>query len=165
MKDRYWLMKSEPEVFSFDDLMKAPKRRTAWEGVRNYQARNLLRDEFEPGQLGLFYHSNAEPTAAVGVLRVVKAAYADPYAFDPKSDYYDAAAKKRGENPWVMVDVEGVLKFPTPVTRPMLALDKRLKDMMVLRRGARLSVQPVTEAEFRVVCELGGLDWEAVQSA
>lgn len=158
MEERYWLMKSEPSVFSFDDLLRAPKRRTAWEGVRNYQARNLLRDEVKVGQLGLFYHSNAEPTAAVGVLRIAKAAYADPFAFDPKSDYYDAAAKKRGENPWVMVDVEGVVKFTTPVTRPMLAADKRLANMMVLRRGARLSVQPVTPAEFRAVCELGGVD-------
>lgn len=162
MPERYWLMKSEPSVFSFDDLLKAPKRRTAWEGVRNYQARNLLRDEFQVGQLGLFYHSNAEPTAAVGVLRVAKEAYADPFAFDPKSDYYDAAAKKRGENPWLMVDVEAVVPFARPVTRPMLAADKRLADMMVLRRGARLSVQPVTEAEFRVVCELGGIDWKTL---
>jgi predicted RNA-binding protein with PUA-like domain len=151
-------MKSEPEVFSFDDLLGAPKRRTHWEGVRNYQARNLLRDEFRVGQLALFYHSNADPTAAVGVVRVVREAYPDAAALDPKSDYYDAAAVKRGENPWVVVDVEAVEKFPTAVTRPMLAADKRLKNMMVLKRGARLSVQPVTAEEFRAVCEMGGVD-------
>lgn len=162
MEVQYWLMKSEPDVFSFDDLWKAPKRRTPWEGVRNYQARNLMRDEFRVGQLGLYYHSNGDPTAAVGVIRVVREAYPDRNAFDPKSDYYDPAAKKRGENPWVMVDVEAVVPFARPVTRPMLAGDRRLKDMMVLKRGARLSVQPVTETEFRSVCELGGIDWRSL---
>jgi predicted RNA-binding protein with PUA-like domain len=159
---QYWLMKSEPNVFSFDDLLRAPKRRTCWEGVRNYQARNLLRDAFRVGQLGLFYHSNADPTAVVGVLRVVREAYADASAFDPKSPYYDANAKRRGKNPWLMVDVEAVAPFLRPVTRPMLAADPRLANMMVLRRGARLSVQPVTESEFRAVCELGGLDGNAL---
>ena len=160
MEAHYWLMKSEPEAFSFDDLWRAPKRQTCWEGVRNYQARNLMRDQFRVGQLGLFYHSNAEPTGAVGVLRIAREAYEDRFAFDRSSPYFDADAKRRGENPWLMVDVEAVAPFARTVTRPMLAADPRLAAMMVLRRGARLSVQPVTESEFRAVCELGGLDWK-----
>lgn len=156
-----WLLKSEPSVFSWDHLCAQPGRRTAWEGVRNYQARNLLRDTLQPGDWGLFYHSNADPTAAVGVVRIVRAGYPDPSARDKKSDYYDAkAAAKEAKGlgaTWYVVDVEAHTPFLQPVTRPMLQEDKRTADMMVLKRGARLSVQPVTAAEFAAVCALGGI--------
>lgn len=154
-KPSYWLMKSEPEVFSFEDLLKSPKKTTTWEGVRNYQARNLMRDEFKIGDLVLFYHSNAEPTGIFGVCEVIKEAYPDAFALDPKSKYYDAESKKKGTNPWVAVDVRAKLKFTNPVSRELLKDQAELKQMMVLKKGSRLSVQPVTEKEFKKILSLG----------
>ncbi len=148
-------MKSEPEVFSFEDLLKAPKKTTSWEGVRNYQARNLMRDEFKVGDLVLFYHSNAEPTGIFGVCEVTKEAYPDIFALDPKSEYFDSEAKKRGTNPWVSVEVKAKLKFNSPVLREDLKSHVELKQMMVLKKGSRLSVQPVTEKEFKKIVLLG----------
>jgi len=152
---RYWLMKSEPDVFSFSDLLKAPKKTTHWEGVRNYQARNFMRDLFQAGDGVLFYHSNAEPPGVAGVAEVVRAGYPDPDAFNPKSPYYDEAAHAKKVNPWIMVDVKAVKAFKTFVTREMLSAEPKLKEMMVLKKGSRLSVQPVTEAEFLAVTKLG----------
>lgn len=153
---QYWLMKSEPEVFSFSDLLAAPKQTTFWEGVRNYQARNFMRDQMRVGDGVLFYHSNAgDETGVAGIAEVVKVAYPDASAFDPKSEYFDPDAKKKGVNPWVMVDVKAVRKFSSVVTRDQLAAQAKLKDMMVLKKGSRLSIQPVTAQEFSVVEKLG----------
>ena len=147
-------MKSEADVFSFDDLVKAPHHTTHWEGVRNYQARNLMRDNFKLGDLVLFYHSNSEPTGIFGVCEIVKEAYPDAFALDPKSKYFDSDSKKRGVNPWVMVDVKAKFRFLEPITREELKKHSPLKDMMVLKKGSRLSVQPVTEKEFNYIFEL-----------
>jgi predicted RNA-binding protein with PUA-like domain len=151
----FWLLKTEPGVFSFDDLVRAPKKTTAWEGVRNYQARNFLRDDFEVGDLCLIYHSNAEPTAIMGVAEVVRAGYADPSAIDPKSNSYDEKAHKRGENPWVMVDVNAIARLRNPLDRETLRSHRVLSSMMVLKKGTRLSIQPVTAEEFAEVWKMG----------
>lgn len=147
-------MKSEADVFSFSDLLKAPHKTTHWEGVRNYQARNLMRDAFKVGDWVLFYHSNSEPTGIFGVCEVVKEAYPDSFAWDSKSKYFDSESKKKGTNPWVMVDVRAKLQFLEPVTRDALKREPLLKDMMVLKKGSRLSVQPVTEKEFNRILDL-----------
>jgi len=152
---RYWLMKTEPGVFSFEDLTLCPKRTTSWEGVRNYQARNLMRDQFKRGDQALIYHSNIDEPAIIGIAEVVKEGYPDSSALDPKSRYYDSEAKKKGTSPWVMVDVKATHRLAEPVTRGMLGNDPKLKNMMVLKRGARLSVQPVTREEFEIISKLG----------
>ncbi len=151
----YWLMKTEPETFSFDDLVKAPNRTTFWEGVRNYQARNLMRDDFKLGDLVFIYHSNTDDPSVMGVAEVVKTGYPDDSALDPKSEYFDERAKAKGQSPWVMVDVRAVQRMKIPVTRTLLREETSLKDMMVLKNGSRLSVQPVTPAEFKKVVSLG----------
>lgn len=148
-------MKTEPSVFSFEDLIKAPKRTTHWEGVRNYQARNFMRDEFKPGQRAFIYHSNTEEPAIIGIAEVVRAGYTDETALDPKSKYFDEKAKAKGVSPWMMVDVKAVSRMKIPVTREMLKNEKKLSSMMVLQKGARLSIQPVTQAEFDLVCKMG----------
>ncbi len=152
---KYWLMKTEPDVFSFDDLIRAPQKTTFWEGVRNYQARNFMRDDFKLGDKVLIYHSNTEVPAVVGVAEVVKAGYPDPAALDPKSDYYDEKAKKTGKNPWIRVDVKATEKFSVIVNREMLSKNPKLKEMMVLQKGSRLSIQPVKPAEFEQVVKMG----------
>jgi predicted RNA-binding protein with PUA-like domain len=149
---RHWLIKSEPGTFSIQDLAKAPKRTTSWEGVRNYQARNFLR-AMEVGDLAIFYHSNAEPPAAVGVAKVVRAAYPDPTAWDPKSPYHDPKASPASPV-WSMVDVRLVEIFPRPLPLDELRGVKALAGMELLRRGSRLSVTPVTAAEVRTLEKL-----------
>lgn len=151
----YWLMKTEPGTFSFDDLVKAAKRTTSWEGVRNYQARNLMRDEFKPGDRAFIYHSGIDEPAIVGIAEVVRGGHPDLSALDPKSHYYDPKAKKKGESPWILVDVKATHRMTVPVTREMLKGESRLAKMMVLQRGARLSVQPVKPNEFEVIVGLG----------
>lgn len=148
-------MKSEPDVFSFSDLVKSPKKTTHWEGVRNYQARNLMRDQFKVGDLVLFYHSNAEPTGIFGVCEVVREAYPDAFAWDSKSKYFDSDSKKKGINPWVMVDVKAKYRFDKPILRDDLKNHAPLKNMLVLKKGSRLSVQPVSMAEFEFILKLG----------
>ncbi len=150
-KRKYWLMKTEPDVFSFEDLVAAPRRTTHWEGVRNYQARNLLRDELKKGDGVLIYHSNAEPSAVVGLAEVVREGYPDAAALDPKSEYFDPKAKAKGESPWCVVDVKATHRFSTPLPLAQLRELAPLKDMVLLRKGSRLSVQPVTEAEFELI--------------
>lgn len=148
---RYWLFKSEPSVFSIDDL--ATVRSTSWDGVRNYQARNMLRDDVKPGDRVLFYHSNADPTGVAGVARVVKGGHPDTTAFDPKHDHFDP--KSRASEPtWFVVDVRHEKTFPRVVTRDALAADPVCAKMMVLKKGSRLSIQPVTEAEYDAVLRL-----------
>jgi predicted RNA-binding protein with PUA-like domain len=151
----YWLMKTEPSVFSFEDLTRAPKKTTGWEGVRNYQARNLMRDEMKLGDRCLIYHSNLEVPVVAGVAEIVREGYPDETALNKKSEYYDEKAAKKGESPWMKVDVKAVQAFAVPVSRDVLKSDKALADMMVLRKGARLSVQPVTKREFDRIVALG----------
>jgi predicted RNA-binding protein with PUA-like domain len=153
---RYWLMKSEPEVFSFDDLWRAARRRTAWDGVRNYQARNLMRDEMAVGDGVLFYHSNADPPGVAGVAAVAGAARPDPAQFDPQDPHFDPKSDRASPR-WVLVDVRAVRKLPRFVTLESLRAQRALSGMALLRRGQRLSVQPVTAAEWRRVLKLGGL--------
>jgi predicted RNA-binding protein with PUA-like domain len=142
---QFWLMKSEPDVFSIDDL--ARLGRSPWDGVRSYQARNHMQ-AMRVNDLALFYHSSTEARGVVGLSRVVKAAYPDPTQFDAKSEYFDKGAKREAPR-WFMVDVEFVEKFPKPFTLDELKADKRLKDMLVVRRGMRLSVQPVEAKHMR----------------
>lgn len=148
-------MKTEPDVFSFEDLTQAPKQTTHWEGVRNYQARNFMRDSFKNGDQVLIYHSNVDEPAVLGIATVVREGYPDHFALDPKSKYFDEDAKKKGVTPWVMVDVKATHRFKNPVTRNQLKNEPRAKSMMVLQRGARLSVQPVSEEHFELILELG----------
>ncbi|MFO7566687.1 MAG: EVE domain-containing protein [Enhygromyxa sp.] len=152
---RYWLMKSEPDVFSIDDL--ARRDREPWDGVRNYQARNFMRDEMAVGDLVLFYHSNATPPGVAGVARVASAAYPDPTAFDPDSKYHDP--KSDPDDPrWWLVDVEFVEKFAELVSLDALkaAANAELDGMLVVRRGQRLSVQPVEKQHFARVLRMAG---------
>lgn len=142
----YWLFKSEPSVFSIDDLAGCKNATTFWDGVRNYQARNFLRDSIKAGDIVFFYHSNADPLAITGYCEVVREGYPDHTALDKKSGHYDAASTQ--ENPiWYMVDIKLVQKFQSPVTLDMLKKDERLKNMRLLQRGNRLSVMPVTSEE------------------
>jgi predicted RNA-binding protein with PUA-like domain len=150
---QYWLFKSEPEVFSIDDLAKAPKKTTFWDGVRNYQARNLLRDTIKNGDLVFFYHSNADPAGIFGIAEVVREGYPDHTAFDKKDPHYDE--KSDPKNPtWYMVDLKHVETLPAPITLDMLKKAKGLEKMMVTQRGSRLSVQPVTPQEWEIVLSL-----------
>ena len=149
---KYWLMKSEPDCFSIDDLAKAPKKTTCWDGVRNYQARNFMR-AMEIGDQVFFYHSSVEPACVVGVAEVVKKAYPDHTALDSKDEHYDPKATPA--NPiWEMVDIKFVRKFDEPLTLEDLRDAKGLETMELLRRGSRLSVQPVTATEWKVVSNL-----------
>lgn len=152
---RYWLFKSEPDVFSIQDLAQAKGKRTSWEGVRNYQARNMLRDEISKGDGVLFYHSRVDPMVIAGSAEVVRSGYPDSFALDPKHKYFDE--KSTVDNPvWYMVDIKLQQVFHTPVTRQALADHPVTASMMVMKKGSRLSIQPVTEAEWRAVHELAG---------
>lgn len=142
-------MKSEPDVFSIDDLCKS--KTTWWEGVRNYQARNFMMKEMTAGDQVLFYHSNAEPSGIAGLAKVCQEAKPDLTQFDKKSDYYDAKSSK--ENPrWHCVQIQFVEKFPEILPLELLKKQEPLSDMQVLKKGQRLSVQPVTEKEFQFIC-------------
>lgn len=150
---KYWLMKSEPDECSIDDVLKAPKQITPWSGVRNYQARNYMRDEMKPGDGVLFYHSSAEPPGIAGIAEIATAGYGDHTALDPKDDHYDP--KSTVDEPiWMMVDVKYVKTFKDIISTTELKSTQGLEDMFVLRRGQRLSVMPVTEAEWKIVTKL-----------
>lgn len=149
---RYWLVKSEPDVFGIGDLERDGE--TCWDGVRNYQARNSMRDDMKPGDRILFYHSNADPPGVAGIAEVAREAYPDYTAFDSGSKYFDA--KSDPENPrWVMVDVRFVQAFDELVPLQALKDDPKLADMLVVQRGQRLSVQPVEKAHFDRVVRIG----------
>lgn len=148
----YWLMKSEPDVFSIDDLEK--QGRSGWDGVRNYQARNYMRDGMKVGDLVLFYHSNAEPSGIAGIARVSKEAHPDPTQFLSKSEYFDPKATK--EKPiWLQVEVEFVKKFSDLIPLEVLKKQKVLEKMPLVQKGTRLSVMPVTEKEWNAILKLG----------
>jgi len=153
---RYWLMKSEPKAFSFEDLKSAEFRTTAWDGVRNYQARNLLRDEIKPGDGVLFYHSNIEKPAIVGLAKVTREGYPDTTAMDPGSDHYDSRASET-EPIWYMVDIAYLADLPEPLTRDALKKHPILSRMGVLQKGNRLSVQPVTREEWKAVIDVSAM--------
>lgn len=151
----YWLFKSEPSVFSIEDLEKAPKKTTFWDGVRNYQARNFLRDSIKNGDLVFYYHSNSDPSGIAGVAEVVKEAYPDHTAFDENDDHYDPKSDKKNPT-WFMVDVKHVKTFNRIVTLDDLRSIPALKNMAVLQKGSRLSVQPVTEVEWEAIMKKFG---------
>ncbi len=146
---RYWLMKSEPDEFSIDDLADAKNRTTAWFGVRNYQARNFMRDEMRLGDRALFYHSSCPQPGIAGIVEVSRLAYPDATQFDPKSPYYDAKST-RDVPRWVNVDVK-LLRKTRLVALDELRSTRGLEDMVTLRRGNRLSITPVTAAEWKII--------------
>jgi len=144
----YWLLKTEPNTYSIDHLKK--EKIGHWEGVRNYQARNYLRDQLKVGDLAFFYHSNCETPGIVGLCEVVKEGYPDYFAWNPKSKYFDP--KSTPERPiWFMVDVTFKEKFPTTLSLTELKTMSELSEMAVVQRGSRLSVQPVSEKHFRLL--------------
>jgi predicted RNA-binding protein with PUA-like domain len=149
---RYWLVKSEPDVFSYADLEAAPGRTTCWDSVRNTGARNFLRDGMQVGDLAFYYHSNAEPSAIVGICEVVRAGYPDHTAFDPRHPYFDPDSDPARPT-WFMVDVRAVRPLARPVTLADVKAEPALQDMALVRVG-RLSVVPVTEAEWHVVLRM-----------
>ena len=149
---RHWLMKCEPAAYTIADLER--DGRTSWEGVRNYQARNFMRDEMRVGDPVLFYASNAEPSGVTGLARIAREGYPDAYAWKKGHRYFDEASTK--EKPlWYMVDLEFVARFPDVVPLETLKHTKGLERMVVIRKGSRLSVQPVTKAEYDIIVRLG----------
>jgi len=150
---RYWLMKSEPDVFGIDHLAKAPKRTASWDGVRNYQVRNLLRDEIKLGDLAFFYHSSCPQPGVAGVMRVTSGAHPDSTQFDPRSEYHDPKST-RAKPLWYAVDVTFEERFETPVFLQELRDSAPLKTLQTLRRGNRLSITPVTAAEWKHILKL-----------
>ena len=158
MAKKYWLVKSEPSVFSIDDLAKSKNKTTYWDGVRNYQARNFMRDDMKLGDLVLFYHSNTDPNAIVGVCEIRKEGYPDFTAFDKKDPHYDPKSKK--ENPtWIMVDIKLVKKFKKEVSLADIKTNSKLSKMRLVQRGNRLSVMPVEKKEFDEIIKMGGINF------
>jgi predicted RNA-binding protein with PUA-like domain len=149
---KYWLMKSEPSCFSIDDLRAAPQQTTHWDGVRNYQARNFIRDEMSIGDQVFFYHSNCTPPGIIGIAEVISKAYPDFTAFDPNSEHPDA--KSTPDNPrWFMVDIRFKKKFNQLITLETLKLHHELAKMPLLRKGNRLSVLPVSREEWLFILQ------------
>ncbi len=149
---RYWLMKSEPDVFGIDDLAKAPRKTTAWWGVRNYQARNFMRDDMRVGDLAFFYHSSCAEPGIAGIVKVSRRAYPDETQFDPKSEYFDPKSTRDAPR-WVNVDVTLVRKT-TLLGIPALRAHPQLQSMRILQRGNRLSITPVQPDEWTFILEL-----------
>ena len=152
MTKKYWLFKSEPTAYSIDDMQKDKK--TYWDGVRNYQARNFIRDEMKKGDQVLFYHSNAKPNAVVGICEIVKEAYPDFTAFDPDNKHFDPKSKTDAPA-WFMVDIKFIKKFSKSVSLEEIKSNSKLKKMRLVQRGNRLSVFPIEKAEFEVIEKLG----------
>jgi predicted RNA-binding protein with PUA-like domain len=152
---RFWLLKTEPVTFSFDDLVAAPQRTSSWEGVRNYQARNLMRDEFRRGDQCFIYHSSCAEPGIIGLAEVVREAYPDHTALDPASPYFDEKSAQAGESRWCMVAVQAKARFAAPVYLSAMRTQPDLAGMMVLQRGARLSVQPVSAAHAALILKAG----------
>jgi predicted RNA-binding protein with PUA-like domain len=149
----YWLFKSEPETFGIDHLMKKPKQTEHWDGVRNYQVRNMLRDDIKVGDKAFFYHSNCTPPGIVGTVEIVKAGYPDTTQFDPESKYFDP--KSTHDKPrWFMVDVRFIKKFDRMFSLEDLKKHPLLENMVVIRRGSRLSITPVTKEEWKIITSM-----------
>ena len=150
---KYWVMKSEPDVFGIDDLQARPRRTEHWDGVRNYQVRNMMRDEMRKGDLAFFYHSSCAVPGIAGIAKIVKEAYPDPSQFDPESKYHDPRSKP--DNPaWLMVDVQFVRKLPRVITLVDLKAQAALEGMRLLQKGNRLSILPVSEEEWNLILAL-----------
>jgi predicted RNA-binding protein with PUA-like domain len=152
MARKYWLMKCEPGAYAIGDL--ARDKTAGWEGVRNFQARNFMRDDMQVGDGVLFYASNADPSGVTGLAEIVRAGYPDPFAFKKGHAYFDPDSSK-DKPTWYTVDIGYVDTFPSIVPLETLKSTKGLEDMVVTRKGSRLSVQPVTKAEYDIVCRLG----------
>lgn len=150
---RYWLMKSEPSDYSIEDLASEPDQTTHWDGVRNYQARNMLRDQMQAGDQVLFYHSNTKPPGVVGVAEIVRSGYPDYTAFDPHNKHYDPNSDP--DNPrWFMVDIRLQRQFKRLITLDELKAHSGLQDLALVRRGNRLSVMPVTAQQWALILDL-----------
>jgi predicted RNA-binding protein with PUA-like domain len=156
MAKKHWLVKSEPSCFSIDDLAKSKNKTTYWDGVRNYQARNFMRDEMKKGDYVLYYHSNADPNAVVGVCEVVKEGYPDFTAFDPDNDNFDPKSKQDTPS-WIMVDIKLIKKFKKAASLSEIKENSKLQEMRLVQRGNRLSVMPVAKKEFDVILKMGGI--------
>ncbi|MFH0736032.1 MAG: EVE domain-containing protein [bacterium] len=156
MSKKFWLIKSESDVFSIDDLEKAENKTTCWDGVRNYQARNYMRDEMKIGDKVLYYHSNSEPNAVAGVCEIVKEGYPDFTAYDAENKHYDPKSTMVSPT-WYMVDVKFIKKFKTSVTLTEIKENPKLQDMKLVQRGNRLSVMPVLKEEFDEIIKMAKL--------
>ena len=154
MAPNYWLFKSEPNEFSFDDLKNSPTQTTCWDGVRNYQARNFIRDEMKKGDGVLFYHSNSNPNAVMGYCKIVREAYPDHTQFDPDNKHFDPGAIQKDPR-WYMVDIKFVEEFKKPVTLQQIKVNPKLINMKLVQRGSRLSVMPVTIDEWDEILRVG----------
>ena len=152
---KYWLMKSEPDVYSIDHLAGQKKKTDYWDGIRNYQARNFIRDDMSAGDLAFFYHSNCDEPGVVGIIEIVRSAYPDHTAFDPEEKYFDP--KSDPDHPrWFMVDVRFKKKFKVPVTLKVLKGERALAEMRLVQRGNRLSILPVTAKEWKHILKMAG---------
>jgi predicted RNA-binding protein with PUA-like domain len=149
----YWLFKSEPMAYSFDNLLAELHQTTGWDGVRNFQARNFLRDSIKVGDGVLFYHSGADPPCIAGIAKVVKPGHADPTAFDPKDEHFDPKSN-RADPTWFQVSIKAVRRIDPPLSLPFLNTIPALSGMELLRKGSRLSVQRVTENEWKTIQSL-----------
>jgi len=149
----YWLMKSEPSVFGIDDLRRSPGRKTCWDGVRNYQARNMIRDDMRVGDQALFYHSSTEATGVAGIMEIVRAGFPDPSALEPDDPHYDPDSDPAAPR-WFAVDVKFKEKFGRIVTLAELKRHRALSGMQLLKRGNRLSVMPVSASHWRLILDL-----------
>ena len=155
----YWLMKSEPHVYPYEQLVEDGK--THWDGVRNYQARNMMRDNMKIGDYVLFYHSNFKPPHVAGIAKVCREGYPDHTAQDVNSKYYDPKAS--ADNPrWIMVDIEPVMKFDSFVSLQEIKDNPKSEGMLLVKKGQRLSIQPVEEFHFRIVLEMAGVDFNQI---
>ncbi|MDX1976718.1 MAG: EVE domain-containing protein [Pseudanabaenaceae cyanobacterium bins.68] len=152
-RPQYWLLKSEPLTYSIDHL--ASDRTTDWEGIRNYQARNFMRDQMQVDDLAIFYHSNTKPPGAAGVCRISQPAHPDHSAWNPSSPYFDPTASPTHPR-WWMVEVTFISKFKQLVSLPTMRQDPELQDMLLLQKGQRLSIQPLTASQFHRICILAG---------
>lgn len=153
---QYWLMKSEVDAFPFGVLWASPNRTSPWDGVRNYQARNFMRDQMKIGDRVLFYHSNANPSGIAGIAEVCSAPYPDPTQFEPTSKYFDPKSTEEAPR-WWLVDVRAVAELPRFVPLPLLRQEAALVDMHVLQKGSRLSITPIRAEHYRCILALGGL--------
>jgi predicted RNA-binding protein with PUA-like domain len=153
LRHRYWLVKSEPEAYSFEDLLREPGRTTPWTGVRNYQARNFMRDEMRVGDRVLFYHSSTKRPAVVGLAEVASESYPDPTQFEPASPTFDPKATREAPR-WFLVDVRALEPLPRPVGLDEIKCDPAFAHCPLVRRGNRLSILPLSEGEYARVLEL-----------
>ena len=149
----YWLFKSEPTCFGIDDLVKRPKKTESWDGVRNYQARNMMRDEMKVGDQGFFYHSSCKEPGISGIVEIVKPGYPDHTQFDPDADHFDPTSSPDDPR-WFMVDVKLVKKFDRVIPLTELRENPLLSSLVILRKGNRLSITPITADEYEVICHL-----------